>query len=138
MIVKRSIKAPTFKETPPSKGTREEGSCFLETYAIYQYRDFTDFTLEMDVFAADNDGMGIVWGVTSQDKHHRIIMINGKWPSPALDKEVIGLEEPWYKIIEIVKDSYNPYMESKHLHWTFSVIKRRWITHKCSSWSNNW
>ena len=38
----------------------------LGTYAIYQGKDFTDFTMEMDVFAADNDGMGIVWGL--QDK----------------------------------------------------------------------
>ena len=116
---------------PPSKGTGKEDSCLLGTYAIYQGKDFTDFTMEMDVFAADNDGMGIVWGFTGQDKHHRVIMINDKWPSPALDKvggpfmklqQRVGPEEPWYKIIEVVKDDYKPYAEGKRLHWTLSVI----------------
>ena len=99
LMVNRSIKALIFGETkPPSKGTGKEDSCLLGTYAIYQGRDFTDFTMEMDVFAADNDGMGIVWGFTGEDKHHRVIMINDKWPSPALDKS-------WRSIYEITTAS---------------------------------
>jgi hypothetical protein len=31
----------------------------LGTYTIYQGKDFTDFTMEMDVFATDNDGVEV-------------------------------------------------------------------------------
>ena len=34
----------------------------------------------------------------------------------------VSQEEPWYKIIEVVKDGYKPYVEGKRLHWTLSVI----------------
>ena len=49
-------------------------TCLMGTFAIYKAEKFKEFTIEMDVFAADNDGMGITWAYESTKKtlscHH--------------------------------------------------------------------
>ena len=78
----------------------------MGTFIIYMGQKFSDFTLEMDVAASDNDGMGIVWAYESTSEHYRAIMINDGWPSPPLDgfsgpfvkmAKRISDEEPWYE-----------------------------------------
>jgi hypothetical protein len=55
------------------------------TFAIYTADIFGDFTLTIDVAAADNDAMGVVWGYNSTADHYRVNIINDGWPSPPLD-----------------------------------------------------
>jgi len=106
-------------------------SCLMGTVIIYKGEQFTNFTLELDVAAADNDGMGIVWAYTSTDRHYRAIMINDKWPDPDPVDGIggpfmkiakrISNEDPWYELLEVVKDDYVPYAEGTKLHWTLDV-----------------
>lgn len=50
-----------------------------------QKTDYEFFLMEMDVRAADNDGMGIIFGYQNRDDHYRVIMMNDVWPQPAAD-----------------------------------------------------
>lgn len=106
-------------------------NCLLGTMIIYKGAEFSNFTLDIDVSASDNDGMGIVWAYTDLDSHYRAIMINDGWPSPAIDgfdgpfmkmSKRISNEEPWYELMEVVKDDYVPYAEGVALHWTLTVM----------------
>ena len=106
-------------------------SCLMGTFIIYKGEQFTNFTLEVDVVAADNDGMGLVWAYTDTDKHYRAIMINDKWPDPNPVDEIggpfmkiakrVSNEEPWYDLLAAVKDDYVPYAEGAKLHWILEV-----------------
>ncbi len=106
-------------------------SCLMGTFIIYKGQELTNFTLEVDVAAADNDGMGLVWAYTDTDKHYRAIMINDKWPDPNPVDGIggpfmkiakrISNEEPWYELLEVVKDDYVPYAEGAKLHWRLEV-----------------
>lgn len=100
----------------------------MGTFAIYKGKMFDNFTLEIDVAAADNDGMGIVWAYESTARHYRIMMINDGWPSPPLDGNSGPMliahkrtsdQEPWYELIDVVNDV--TYAEGTKLHWTLDV-----------------
>jgi len=111
-------------------------SSLMGTFAIYKGEKFTNFVLEVDVAAADNDGMGIVWAYDSTAQHYSAIMINDNWPDPdPVDgiggpflkiKKRISDAEPWYETLEAIKGRdggpYVPYAESVRLHWTLTVI----------------
>ena len=109
-------------------------SCLMGTFINYKGEQFTNFTLEVDVVAADNDGMGLVWAYTDTDRHYRAIMINDKWPDPPLDgiggpfmkiSKRVSNETPWYEVLEVIpgRDGgpYVPYAEGTKLHWTLEV-----------------
>lgn len=106
-------------------------SSLMGTFIIYKGEQFTNFTLEVDVAAADNDGMGLVWAYTDTDRHYRAIMINDKWPDPNPVDGIggpfmkiakrISDEEPWYELLTAVKDDYVPYAEGQKLHWILEV-----------------
>ncbi len=106
-------------------------SCLMGTFIIYTGEKFTNFTLDVDVAAADNDGMGLVWAYEDTDKHYRVIMINDKWPDPNPVDEIGGPfmkiakrvsdDNPWYELLEAVKDDYTPYPQGPKLHWTLEV-----------------
>jgi len=105
-------------------------NCLMGTFIIFKGQKFTDFTIEMDIAAADNDGMGFVWAYEGTDRHYRAIMINDVWPAPANDgydgpfmkiAKRISDEDPWYELLEVVKDDYVPYAEGAKLHWTLEV-----------------
>jgi len=106
-------------------------SCLMGTMIIYKGQEFSDFTMEVDVAADDNDGMGIVWAFDSLEKHYRVAMINDVWPDTALDgvngpflkmSKRIGNDSPWYNMMAVVKDDYVPYEENAaRLHWTLTV-----------------
>jgi len=119
-----------------SQGSNSWGSAgdtmLMGPLLIFEGQQFTNFRLEMDVVAADNDGMGVVWGYTGLDSHNRIQMINDGWPSPALDGHQgpmiiahsrISNSDPWYDLISVSKpdDGYIPYAESTLLRWTLEV-----------------
>ena len=103
-------------------------TCLMGTFAIYKAEKFKDFTIEMDVFAADNDGMGITWAYESTKKHYRVIMINDGWPEVPVDKikgpfmkiqKRVSDDKPWYELIEAEKGI--TYKEQAPLHWKFEV-----------------
>ncbi len=105
-------------------------NCLLGTFIIYKGQQFSNFTIDVDVAASDNDGMGLVWAYSDTSSHYRAIMINDKWPSPAHDgydgpfmkiSKRIGDETPWYELLTVVKDDYVPYAEGAKLHWTLEV-----------------
>ncbi len=102
---------------------------------LYKGERFTNFTLDVDVAAADNDGMGIVWAFDSLEQHYRVIMINDRWPDPdpldgiggpflKVDKRISN-DSPWYELVEVIpgRDGgpYVPYSEGVRLHWTLEV-----------------
>lgn len=105
-------------------------SCLMGTFIIYIGEEFSDFVMEIDVAAADNDGMGLVWAYTDTSKHYRAIMINDRWPNVSVDgvegpfmkiAKRISDENPWYKLLEVEKNGYTPYAEQTRLHWTLEV-----------------
>jgi hypothetical protein len=105
-------------------------SCLLGTIILYKGQEFTDFTMDVDVAASDNDGMGLVWAYTDLDSHYRAIMINDRWPDVSVDgvegpfmkiAKRISNENPWYELLEVVKDDYVAYAEGVPLHWTLEV-----------------
>ena len=100
----------------------------MGTSIIYKGQMFQDFVLDIDVVAADNDGMGIVWAFESTARHYRIMMINDGWPSPPLDgnsgpmliaHQRISDDDPWYELIDV--ENGITYAESSLLHWTLVV-----------------
>lgn len=105
-------------------------SCLLGTFIIYKGEQFSNFTIDVDVAAADNDGMGLVWAYTDTDSHYRAITINDRWPDVSVDgvegpfikiAKRISNEDPWYELLSVVKDDYVPYAEGPKLHWTLEV-----------------
>lgn len=107
-----------------------QDTCLMGTFIIYKAEQFTDFILDVDVFAQDNDGMGIVWAYEAIDKHYRAIMINDGWPAGSVDgvdgpflkmSKRVDNDEPWYEMLDVVKGNYAPYPESTLLHWTLEV-----------------
>ena len=105
-------------------------NCLMGTFIIYRGQEFTNFTIDVDVAAADNDGMGLVWAYTDTDRHYRAIMINDGWPDPSIDgfngpfmkiSKRISNESPWYELLKVRKDDYVPYAEGQLLHWTLVV-----------------
>lgn len=105
-------------------------SQLMGTFAVYTAEKFRNFTLEMDVAAQDNDGMGLVWAFTGTDRHYRVIMINDVWPELALDKvrgpfmrmdKRTSDDEPWYAGLTMMKGDYKPYAERVPLHWKLVV-----------------
>lgn len=105
-------------------------TCLMGTFIIYKAEQFIDFVIDVDVFATDNDGMGLVWAYEDTDKHYRAIMINDGWPAGSVDGEDgpfmkiakrISNDDPWYELLEVVKDDYQPYPESQRFHWTLEV-----------------
>jgi len=105
-------------------------SCLMGTFIIYTAESFDNFTMEVDVAAADNDGMGLVWAYSDTDSHYRAIMINDGWPDTPVDgvsgpfmkiAKRISNENPWYEMLSVVKEDYAPYSEGEKLHWTLEV-----------------
>jgi len=119
-------------------------SCLMGTFIIYKGEQFTNFTIDVDVAAADNDGMGLVWAYTGTDSHYRAITINDRWPDVSVDgiegpfmkiAKRISDEEPWYELLAVVKDDYVSYPEGPRLHWTlevdngvFTFVREDWLS----------
>lgn len=104
-------------------------NCLMGTFIIYKGQKFTNFTIDVDVIAADNDGMGLVWAYEDTDKHYRVIMINDGWPNPANDgfsgpfikmSKRVSDEDPWYELMEV--EPGVTYSEGALLHWTLEVV----------------
>ena len=92
----------------------------LGTFVIYDLREWTDFVMEFDCFAADNDGLGIVWGWKSRLNHYRFLtMIDPANPTGAppdkrapfsvIEKRT-GDNSPYYQTLSSKREaSYHQY-----------------------------
>ena len=107
-----------------------QDSCLMGTFIIYKAQKFIDFIIDVDVAAADNDGMGLVWAFEGTDRHYRVIMINDSWPDIPVDgikgpfiriDKRISDDEPWYEKLAVIKDGYTPYPEQTPMHWRLEV-----------------
>ena len=105
----------------------------MGTFLLYQGEEYIDFILDIDVAAADNDGMGLVWAYTGVDSHYRVNIINDGWPEVPIDGEKgpmvimhkrISDDEPWYDLLEVQHPpDYDPYPEGVPMHWTLEVTQ---------------
>jgi hypothetical protein len=104
----------------------------MGTFAIYTGEEFIDFILEIDVAAADNDGMGLVWAYTDTDRHYRVNIINDGWPAPPLDgnqgpmvimHKRFSDDDPWYDLLEVghAPDYANYPENGQRMLWTLEV-----------------
>jgi len=109
-----------------------DDTCLMGTFILYKPEQFVDFVIDVDVAASDNDGMGLVWAFEDTSKHYRVIMCNDGWPDVPVDgvkgpvikiAKRISDDEPWYELLEYVKDDYTPYPEGQQLHWTLEVTE---------------
>jgi hypothetical protein len=105
-------------------------SCLLGAMIIYKGQEFTNFTLDVDIAASDNDGIGLLWAYTDTDSHYRGIMINDRWPDVSVDgvegpfikiAKRISNESPWYELLAVRKEDYVPYPEDARMHLTLVV-----------------
>ncbi len=105
-------------------------SCLMGTFIIYKGEQFTDFVIDVDVVANDNDGMGLVWAYSDTSQHYRAIMINDGWPDVPVDgvkgpcmkiSKRISNSNPWYELLGAMDRTYVPYQEGQKLHWTLEV-----------------
>ena len=107
----------------------------MGTIIYFAEQQFTNFKMEVDVAASDNDGLGPVWGYTDLDQHYRIQLMNDRWPEvPPIDghhgpmliaHKRISNESPWYELLEVVDDpaEYIPYPRGgTEMHWTLEVV----------------
>ncbi|MBM3213427.1 hypothetical protein FJZ36_00700 [Candidatus Poribacteria bacterium] len=103
----------------------------IGTFFIYNAAEFVSFTLDADVVAQDNDGVGIVWAYKSPEEHYRMFMMldasnppNGeKGPWRKLEKRLgpgTGSKLPFYdKPMDINKGE--AYSQGAKMHWRLEV-----------------
>ena len=53
--------------------------------ALIRNQQYTDFIMSVDIDAADNDGIGFVFGYHGLTDRYQVHMINDRWPDPAAD-----------------------------------------------------
>lgn len=112
-----------------------EDHMLMGTIAYYNEQQFTNFRLDVDVIAEDNDGMGFVWGYQSLEKHSRFQLMNDRWPEvPTVDgfngpylisHTRVSNESPWYEVLEVLEaDEYIPYTQGfeEINHWTLEMV----------------
>ena len=91
----------------------------IGSFVIYDKSEWADLTLQVDVVANDNDGMGIVWRWKDRLNHYRFITMldsgnspNGrKGPYRLLERrlgdgDAAGAELPFYETLADNKDAY--------------------------------
>jgi len=102
----------------------------IGSFVIYDKAEWADFTLEMDVVANDNDGMGIVWRWKDMLNHYRFITMfdsgnspNGrKGPYRLLERrlgDAGGAELPFYETLDDVDEAYT---QGKEQVWKLEAI----------------
>ena len=102
----------------------------IGSFVIYDKAEWVDFTLELEVVANDNDGMGIVWRWKDRLNHYRFITMldsgnspNGrKGPYRLLERRLgdgDGAELPFY---ETLADNKEAYIEGVPQTWKLESI----------------
>ncbi|MBD3185004.1 hypothetical protein GF312_22160 [Candidatus Poribacteria bacterium] len=89
----------------------------IGSFVVYDLEEWTDFILEVDVVANDNDGMGLVWRWEDINNHYRYITMidpgnspNGRrGPYRLLERRLGddgGDELPFYETLDESDESY--------------------------------
>jgi len=79
----------------------------LGTFAIYDLAEWVNFDLTFEVYAQDNDCLGLIWGWKDRTHHYRFItMID-----PANPEGVGADKAPWSKIEKRIGDD-KPYYDT--------------------------
>jgi hypothetical protein len=102
----------------------------IGSFVIYDKAEWTDFALEVDVVANDNDGMGIVWRWKDKSNHYRFITMldsgnspNGrKGPYRLLERRLGdngGAKLPFY---ETLADNKEAYVQGVAQKWKLEAI----------------
>lgn len=104
----------------------------LGTFLIYDLQEWDDFVMEFDMFARDNDGVGIVWGWKSRVDHFRFFtMIDPNNPAGAppdqrapfsMIQRRIGDNSPYYANRAMKKEA--SYVENQITHFKLEVINK--------------
>lgn len=104
----------------------------LGTFMIYDLQEWVNFIMEFDVFARDNDGIGIIWGWRSRINHYRFItMIDPANPTGAPPDQRApfskierrsGDDSPYYYTRAMKKEA--SYLENQITHFRLEVIDR--------------
>jgi len=104
----------------------------LGTFLIYDLQEFMDFTMEFDMYAQDNDGVGIVWGWRSRINHFRFFtMVDPANPSGAppdlrapfsMIERRTGDASPYYQTLAKIRQS--SYFEYQVNHFKLEVINK--------------
>jgi len=115
----------------------------LGTFLIYDLQEFVDFTMEFDMYAQDNDGVGIVWGWRSRTDHFRFLtMLDPANPSGAppdlkapfsMIEKRVGDASPYYQTLAKIRQaSYLEYQINRfrlevinktfRIYWNYSLI----------------
>jgi hypothetical protein len=89
----------------------------IGSFVVYDLTEWSDFMLEVDVVANDNDGMGLVWRWQDMLNHYRYMTMVDTGNSPAgrrgpyriLERRLgdpAGAELPFYETLDDNTDSY--------------------------------
>jgi len=102
----------------------------IGSFVVYDKAEWADFSLELDVVANDNDGMGIVWRWKDMLNHYRFITMvdsgnspNGrKGPYRLLERRLgdgVGAKLPFY---ETLADNKEAYAQGTPQKWRLDAI----------------
>jgi hypothetical protein len=104
----------------------------LGTFLIYDLQEWVDFVMEFDMYAQDNDGVGIIWGWRNRLRHFRFFtMIDPSNPAGAppdlkapftMIERRTGDVSPYYRTLAKVRQA--SYREFEVNHFKLEVINR--------------
>ena len=132
-IKKGQIKGNALSQSSNIWGDKTD-TVAIGTVIIYTKQKWIDFVLEVDVYANDNEGMGVVWRFKDLTEHYRFFTMvdSGNPPNgergPWRKLEVrlgkgAGEKLPFYKTLDTEKGkSYTP---GQLTHWKIDVVGDR-------------
>ncbi len=102
----------------------------IGSFVIYDMAEWSDFMLEVDVLANDNDGMGLVWRWEDMYNHYRYVTMVDPGNSPAgkrgpyrmIERRLGddgGAELPFY---ETLADNNESYVQGQPQRWKLEAI----------------
>lgn len=105
----------------------------LGTFLIYDLQEWVDFVMEFDMYANDNDGVGVVWGWKSRIQHYRFFTMvdpanpggappDLKAPFTSIEKRT-GDVSPYYQTLAKIKQA--SYLEFRVNHFKLEVINKQ-------------
>jgi hypothetical protein len=104
----------------------------LGTFLIYDLQEWYDFTMDFDMYANDNDGIGIIWGWRNRIDHFRFLtMVDPANPAGAppdlrapfstIEKRT-GDTSPYYQTLAKIKEA--SYRDFEITHFRLEVINK--------------
>ncbi|MDQ1317912.1 MAG: hypothetical protein QG588_1567 [Candidatus Poribacteria bacterium] len=101
----------------------------LGTFLIYDLQEFTEFVMEFDIYAMDNDGVGVIWGWKNRTFHYRFFtMIDPANPAGAppdqrapftMIQRRMGDISPYYQTLAMKKEA--SFLDFQIAHYKLEV-----------------